>query len=161
SNLFVQPLDRTRQWYRYHHLFRDALRAELARLESRRVPSLHRRASRWHERAGTPEEAVEHAVAARDIDRAADLVVRNARELTNVGRVVTVRAWLEAFSEDDIGRSGTLAMTAAWMCLFYGERDRARRYVAVAAAAPWRGLGPVGEPSVEASTALIRGLTGW
>src|SRR5262249_39053749 len=56
---------------------------------------------------------------------------------------------------------GTLAMTAAWMCLFYGERDRARRYVAVAAAAPWRGLGPVGEPSVEASTALIRGLTGW
>ena len=161
SNLFVQPLDRTGQWYRYHHLFRDALRAELARLESRRVPSLHRRASRWHERSGTPEEAVEHALAARDIDRAADLVVRNARELLNVGRLVTVRAWLEAFSEDDIGRSGTLAMTAAWVCLFYGERDRVRRYVAVAAGAPWRGLGPVGEPSVEPSTALIRGLTGW
>ena len=25
SNLFVQPLDRTREWYRYHHLFRETL----------------------------------------------------------------------------------------------------------------------------------------
>jgi hypothetical protein len=31
SNLFVVPLDRRREWYRYHHLFRDLLRSEIQR----------------------------------------------------------------------------------------------------------------------------------
>ena len=30
SNLLLVPLDRRGQWYRYHHLFRDMLLAELA-----------------------------------------------------------------------------------------------------------------------------------
>ena len=30
GNVFVVPLDEQRQWYRYHHLFADALRARLA-----------------------------------------------------------------------------------------------------------------------------------
>ena len=94
SNLFVQPLDRRREWYRYHHLFREALRAELARRDARSVPSLHRRASRWHEREGTPEEAVQHALAAEELRRAAELVVQGARGLVNVGRLATVRRWL-------------------------------------------------------------------
>ena len=65
SNLFVQPLDRTREWYRYHHLFRETLRAQLAQRDARSARSLHRRASRWHERKGTPEEAMQHALAGR------------------------------------------------------------------------------------------------
>lgn len=31
DNLFVVPLDERRQWYRYHHLFADVLRARLMR----------------------------------------------------------------------------------------------------------------------------------
>ena len=38
SSLFVVPLDRSRGWYRYHHLFREALRAELERREPELVP---------------------------------------------------------------------------------------------------------------------------
>ncbi len=161
SNLFVVPLDRRREWYRYHHLFRDVLRAELARRSARSVPSLHRRASRWHEREGTPEEAVQHALAAPDMRRAAELVVRAARGLTMIGRLATVRRWLEAFPDDVIAGSGPLAMTAAQAMALSGERERARRYVAVAEGAPWSGLGPVGETSREAAVALIKGTYGW
>ena len=161
SNLFVVPLDRRREWYRYHHLFRDVLRAELARRNARSVPSLHRRASRWHEREGTPEEAVQHALAAKDMRRAAELVVHAARGLTVVGRLATVRRWLEAFPEDVIAGSGPLAMTAAHAMALSGERERARRYVAVAEGAPWSGLGPVGETSREAAVALIKATYGW
>ena len=106
SNLFVQPLDRRREWYRYHHLFQEALRAELARREPRSVAALHRRASRWHEREGTPEEAVQHALAAKEVHRATELVVQMARGLVNVGRLATVRRWLDAFPDDDIARLG-------------------------------------------------------
>ncbi len=155
------PLDRRREWYRYHHLFRDVLRAELARRDARAVPSLHRRASRWHEREGTPEEAVQHALAARDMRRAAELVVHTARGLTMIGRLATVRRWLEAFPEDVIAGSGPLAMTAAHAMALSGERERARRYVAVAEGARWNGLGPVGETSREAAVALIKATYGW
>ena len=161
SNLFVQPLDRRREWYRYHHLFREVLRAELVRWDARSVPSLHLRASRWHEREGTPEEAVQHALAAREMRRAAELVVDSGRGLVIVGRLATVRRWLEAFSEADFADSAPLALTAAWVMALYGEKDRARRYLSVADGAPWRGRGPFDEPSLEAALALIRGAYGW
>ena len=40
---------------------------------------VRRRASGWREREGTPEEAVQHALAAKDMRRAAELVVHAAR----------------------------------------------------------------------------------
>ena len=58
SNLLLVPLDRRGQWYRYHHLFRDMLLAELQRLQPGLIPVLHRRAARWHERNGEPAEAL-------------------------------------------------------------------------------------------------------
>ena len=44
SNLFLVPLDRQRDWYRYHRLFRDVLRSELAEHEPDMIPVLHGRA---------------------------------------------------------------------------------------------------------------------
>jgi LuxR family maltose regulon positive regulatory protein len=49
SNLLLVPLDRHRQWYRYHHLFRELLLAELERREPELVQSLHTRAATWCE----------------------------------------------------------------------------------------------------------------
>ena len=47
SNLLLVPLDRRGQWYRYHHLFRDMLLAELERTEPGLLPVLRRRAAAW------------------------------------------------------------------------------------------------------------------
>ena len=58
SNLLLVPLDRRGQWYRYHHLFRDMLLAELERLEPRMLPVLRRRAAGWCLANGGPEEAL-------------------------------------------------------------------------------------------------------
>jgi LuxR family maltose regulon positive regulatory protein len=48
ENLFVVPLDDSREWYRYHHLFAQVLRAELVRTEPEVIPALHQRACTWH-----------------------------------------------------------------------------------------------------------------
>src|SRR5947209_929565 len=74
SNLFLVALDDRRQWYRYHHLFGDVLRARLADEEPDRVVALHRRASDWFEADGDRAEAVRHALAAADFARAAELI---------------------------------------------------------------------------------------
>ena len=77
ANLFVVPLDDGRHWYRYHHLFADVLRAHLLDGAARRSPALHRRAAEWYGAAGEPVPAVRHALAAGDVEPAADLVERS------------------------------------------------------------------------------------
>jgi LuxR family maltose regulon positive regulatory protein len=73
ANLFLVALDGTRRWYRYHHLFAEVLSTHLLEARPEEVGDLHRRASRWYDEAGDPAAAVRHALAAGDIDRAADL----------------------------------------------------------------------------------------
>ena len=70
-NLLVVPLDRRREWYRYHQLFRELLMSELRRSEPEVVAELHRRAAAWCEANGLPETAIDHAQAAGDADRVA------------------------------------------------------------------------------------------
>jgi LuxR family maltose regulon positive regulatory protein len=74
ANLFLVPLDDDRRWYRYHHLFADVLRAHLLAEQADLVPALHQRASLWYERHDLTDEAVRHALDARDFDRAAYLM---------------------------------------------------------------------------------------
>ncbi|HEY5671244.1 MAG TPA: hypothetical protein VIS10_14725, partial [Anaerolineales bacterium] len=74
ANLFVIPLDEERHWYRYHHLFADLLRQRLKRTQPEKLPILHRRASKWHEQNSMGKEAVDHALAAKDFERAAGLI---------------------------------------------------------------------------------------
>lgn len=76
GNFFLIPLDDRRHWYRYHHLFADVLRAHLIAERPEQLPILHRRASEWYERDGSAPEAVRHALAARDFERAAALIER-------------------------------------------------------------------------------------
>jgi LuxR family transcriptional regulator, maltose regulon positive regulatory protein len=76
ANLFVVALDDERHWYRYHQLFAEALRICLQQTNPSSVPQLHLRASHWYEQQGLFAEAVQHALAADDVERAADLIER-------------------------------------------------------------------------------------
>ena len=96
GDMFVVPLDDRRLWYRYHHLFADVLRARLLDEQPDQVAVLHRRASDWYEHNGDPSEAIRHATAAGDVERAADLIERAIPEMVKARQEVTVRGWLEA-----------------------------------------------------------------
>ena len=100
ANLFLVPLDRRREWYRYHREFRDFLRAELERREPELVPELNRRAAAWCESNGAPEAAISHARAAGDFDCLARLVGRLALPMCSTGRAATVEVWLDWFDDE-------------------------------------------------------------
>ena len=89
-NLLVVPLDRHREWYRYHQLFRQLLYAELTRREPGLIPVLHSRAAAWFEANGRPETAIEHAQAAGDAELVARLVLNWMQPVWASGRVDTV-----------------------------------------------------------------------
>jgi LuxR family maltose regulon positive regulatory protein len=93
ENLFVVALDDERRWYRYHHLFADFRRIRLERESPERVSELHCRAAAWYERNGLTSEAVGHALAAKDHERAADLVEQVIGEMWSRGEVMTLLGW--------------------------------------------------------------------
>ncbi len=74
GNLFVVPLDDKRRWYRYHHLFADVLQVHLKEVQPDRISTLHHLASEWYGQNGLPSDAISHALAAEDFERAAGLI---------------------------------------------------------------------------------------
>jgi LuxR family maltose regulon positive regulatory protein len=100
ANLFVIPLDERRQWYRYHHLFADSLRVCLEQAWPDRVPEYHRRASQWYEQHGFLSEAIEHALSADDLDRAARLIEQAAEPTLMRSEFTTFLSWVEALPEE-------------------------------------------------------------
>ncbi len=124
DNLFVVALDDERRWYRYHHLFADFLRGHLKRERPERVKELHLRAASWYERNGWASEAVGHALAAEDYERAADLVERRAGDVWFRGEVLTLLGWLEALPEGAaIRRRPGLLLQYAGALMWVGRLD--------------------------------------
>ena len=81
GNLFLVPLDDQRHWFRYHNLFADMLHKHLQSvMPERDVGELHRRASPWFASENLMEEAVHHAVIARDFPFAAQLMEELCRK---------------------------------------------------------------------------------
>jgi LuxR family transcriptional regulator, maltose regulon positive regulatory protein len=110
ANLFLVPLDDRRRWYRYHHLFADVLRTHLLDEAPELVPELHRRAGDWCEAHDDRAEAIRHAMAAGDTERAATLVELAAPELQRNRQDATVRGLLEALPAEVFANRPVLAM---------------------------------------------------
>jgi LuxR family transcriptional regulator, maltose regulon positive regulatory protein len=157
SNLNVVPLDRTREWYRYHHLFRDALRSELIHREPAAVPALHRRAAAWLERNGEAVEAVEHALAGGDLEHAERLIARLALVLERSGHGATTRRWLDTLGPETLERLPALALVRGWFAALGGDHAEAQRWLAVAERRPDSpGFSALGAASGESAVALLR-----
>jgi LuxR family transcriptional regulator, maltose regulon positive regulatory protein len=121
ENLFVVPLDDERRWYRYHHLFADALRARLAARHADRVGELHAAASRWLAEHGLLGDAVRHAIASGDYDHAADLIELTLADLRRRRQDRTLRDWLVALPDDVVRRRPLLATFMGWSRLSEGD----------------------------------------
>ncbi|WEO77369.1 LuxR C-terminal-related transcriptional regulator [Cryobacterium sp. SO2] len=125
DNLFVVPLDDRRQWYRYHHLFADVLRARLAADGSLEPARLHTRASEWHEQHGLVEDAVTHALAAADVERAARLIELTIPAVRQSRQDATLLHWLALLPAEVIRRRPILGVYWAWSALIAGDVDTA------------------------------------
>jgi LuxR family maltose regulon positive regulatory protein len=161
ENLFLVPLDDNRQWFRYHHLFAQALRSQLARTEPDIGPTLHARASAWHRVYGSTDEAIGHALAAGDTVGAVDLIARHWFAYVDSGRAATVLGWMRTLGDDRIAAHPLAAHSAAWVAALSGEPESVRHWVHVVRSGRHDGPLPDGMPSLEFSAALLGGLFGF
>jgi LuxR family transcriptional regulator, maltose regulon positive regulatory protein len=125
ANLLVVPLDASRRWWRYHHLFAELLRRELAREAPARVPELHGRAAAWHEEHGAVGDAIGHALAAGDYEAAARLTAEHWSAAFNAGELATVESWLAALPDAAVVGDPRLWLARLWTAMDRGRLDEA------------------------------------
>lgn len=124
DNLFLVPLDDDRHWYRYHHMFAEALRARLRATRPDIVAPLHRAASDWYAAHDSYQEAVQHAFAAEDFGRAGRLVETALSQLRRQRRDALLLTWLRALPEGVVRPNPVLSMSVGWAALVAGDLDR-------------------------------------
>ncbi len=126
ANLFLVPLDDEQDWYRYHHLFADLLRAQLQKsLGDQGVARLHLRAATWHEQNGLVLEAIHHASMASDDELVERLIKQNYLEMMNRGEMSWVRFWMGNLSKELVYRRPWLCLYEALNRSWYGQLEEA------------------------------------
>jgi len=129
ANLFIIPLDPLREWYRYHHLFADLLQHRL-RVESQYdVTQFHLRASQWYAKNGFRADAINHALAASDWERAADFILSIGSDMLKRGEVVTLLGWYRALPEDFVRARPHVCCEYCWPLLLAQQTDAAESYL--------------------------------
>ena len=125
SNLFLIPLDHERQWYRYHALFGDVLRARLLATQPEHIPELHQKAATWYEQHDFFADAIHHAFAAKNFVYAADLIERSTESIWKSGELTTFIGWAKALPEDLLRSRLLLCTIYVWMSFLTRQTETA------------------------------------
>ena len=116
NGVFTQSLDTKGQWYRYHSVFQELLRAQLMRHSgAEEVAVLHLRASQWFARNGFIDEALGHALAGQDTAAAVRLVAQHRHALMNDEQWQRLERWLALFPAETVAEQVELLLTKAWL----------------------------------------------
>ena len=158
SNLFLIPLDRRREWYRYHALFREFLLGELRRVGPDVIPKLHLRAADWYESNGSPAMALEHLLNTTERDRCVQLVTTLALPTYQAGQMSTLQRWLSALGDSAIEDYPPLAVLAGWVAALTGQTTEAQRWAAVLDAASFDLVPADGTASFDSARAMLRSI---
>ena len=158
EDLFLIPLDDHREWYRYHHLFRELLEAELKRREPGLLTELHRRAAEWLAARDEIDEALHHLLRAGLVEQAGDLVAAAWWSRFATGRALTARRWLDGFSPDQIRAQVDLRLAASWLLAMTGESEAARDLLVGLEPSELDSAPRLGAPSPATMAALVRAL---
>jgi LuxR family maltose regulon positive regulatory protein len=129
EHAFVTALGPQHDWYAYHPLFAQLLRAELHRKQPARVAELHRRAATWYGAQGMAAEAFHHALLAADTGLAAELLTAHWFAMLADGRVAALVDLLGQLPAAQLCTNPELSVVAAICQLALGAPDRADEWL--------------------------------
>jgi LuxR family maltose regulon positive regulatory protein len=128
DNLFITPLDDEGQWYRYHPLFAEMLRANLDEATQREC---HRRAANWYAGQQLIHDAMRNALAAQDFDLMARLLTQSYKTFLAHALLVSLQKWLAALPEEY--QSPRLRLAAAWCRVYESNEQELQQIVTIIA----------------------------
>ena len=129
GNLFIVPLDDQRKWYRYHHLFSEVLLAHALEEQPDQIPFLHKRASIWYEQNSLPAEAIRHALAGRDFERAAWLIEKTYPAMDTSFQSIAWLGWVRKLPEEVVRTRPVLSLDYAQALADSGEFEASKPWL--------------------------------
>jgi len=124
SGLFLRSLDPEKCWFRLHSLFSAFLLEQLRQGSEEAVLEVHRRAMAWYRQEGVFEEAMHHALAARQYAEAADIMEIWSSRLIAEAHLTTVERWYDRLPLEEIERRPDLAVKIAWALTFLRRQPK-------------------------------------
>ncbi len=123
--LFLQRIDNDPNWFRFHQMFAEFLRRRLERDGPDRIEHLHRTASAWFVENGYLNEAVDHALAAGDANRAVDLVEDDETNLLEQSKMTTLLGIVKKLPPQLVVSRARLQLVIAWAHILLQHSVRA------------------------------------
>lgn len=132
ANVFINPVDAHKEWYRYHHLFLEMLRQQLRLDKEISAEALHLKASDWYEKNGYQEESIRHALEGQHWASALELIELNSTGLLNNGRISTLLTWFKKIPTEIIVQKTQTCLDYAWPLLLSGQIEKAETFIQAA-----------------------------
>jgi LuxR family maltose regulon positive regulatory protein len=123
EDLFLVPLDDSREWFRYHRLFADFLQEEVNRRHPDEVADLHRRAARWYLAHDLPEQAFRHAVDGHEVELVIQILEHYFPVKLLGGEIRVVERWLDSLPEEWHSGYPMIGLVRAAILLSTGQFD--------------------------------------
>lgn len=127
QGLFIRTVDAEHNWFKYHSIFSDYLKAQLERSEPGLATRLHAVAAQWFASNGHHEEAIYHAIQAGEYDLAADVIVDWMPALIRTARLRTVERIVEQLPAEFFATRPMLLWGRTWALLFLNQLERAQQ----------------------------------
>lgn len=158
SNVFLIALDRRREWFRYHPLFREFLLSELRRVSPELIDGLHLRAAEWYEANGSAANAIEHLLQTPAQELSVRLVSELALPTYQAGQLDTVQRWITKLGGSAIESHPPFGVLAGWIAVISGHAGAAERLAATLEAASFDSAPFDGSASFESGRAMLRSV---
>ncbi|MCP4552617.1 MAG: hypothetical protein GY834_11370 [Bacteroidetes bacterium] len=121
NNLFLIPLDNQREWFRYHHLFREFLFKNLKELKNNEIKNLHNKAFKWLKENGYETEAFNHCIMAKNFDQAAEYLSMIAPDLFSESGGTILKNSLERLPDKIVNKKPVLCCYSVFMKVMAGD----------------------------------------
>ena len=102
NNLFLVPLDNHRNWFRYHHLFREFLLKNLTSQSPWGIKPYHEKAFIWFKANGFDNEAFNHCISAEKFNDAADFLSEKAPDLFSDAGGFILQTMIKRLPEESV-----------------------------------------------------------
>ncbi|MCZ6565055.1 MAG: LuxR C-terminal-related transcriptional regulator [Gammaproteobacteria bacterium] len=126
ANLFLFPLDDSRTWYRYHHLFSEFLQQTLKEQHPSLAKKLALKASVWFRERGFLTESVQYAFAADDTAYALKLLNETSETIFASGQFATLNKYIECIPESTLADYPCLQLDRVWFYTLNWDFEKAQ-----------------------------------
>lgn len=123
SGLFTIPLDTSRTWYRYHHLFSQLLRIRLENSADFSTKDVHGKASDWFANQDMLEESIEHAFLTKDYDLVIQRIEDALDSIIAEGKFRNYLAWLDQIPKKILREKPKLDIVKIFVLHEMGRKD--------------------------------------